>query len=330
MQKRKMGPDGPEVSAIGIGAMSFAGVYGETDEPEAHRLLDAALDMGIDQIDTANVYGMGVSETMIGNWIAKRGANPYFIATKASISKDAEGNRCFDNSAAHLEAELDQSLKRLNVDCVDLFYAHRRDPRIEIEEATENLARLVKAGKAKSIGFSEIAPSSLRRAAAVHPVAAVQSEYSLATRYPELGLIQECARQGAAMVAFSPVCRGLLADYRMDRSDVEKSWFLQSAPRFQAPNFEANLAATDGFRALAADMGVPTAGLAMAWLLAKGEAVVPIPGTRTVDHLSELAAGGSLTLDAEAMARIEEVLPAGWAHGDRYSVQQWVGPERYC
>ena len=116
----------------------------------------------------------------------------------------------------------------------------------------------------------------------------------------------------------------------MEQSDVEKSWFLQSAPRFQAPHFEANLAATDGFRALAADMGVPTAGLAMAWLLAKGDAVVPIPGTRTVAHLEELAAGGSLTLDAEAMARIEEVLPVGWAHGDRYSDQQWVGPERYC
>ena len=171
MQNRQMGPDGPFVSALGIGAMSFSDMYGPTTKEQSFAILDRAVEAGVTHIDTANIYGRGVSETVIGEWLANRGGeNPFFIATKASISRDAEGNRSFDNSAAHLEAELDQSLKRLNVDCVDLFYAHRRDPRIEIEEATENLARLVKAGKTKSIGFSEIAIEITKISSAKAPV----------------------------------------------------------------------------------------------------------------------------------------------------------------
>ena len=236
----------------------------------------------------------------------------------------------FDNSAAHLSAELDGSLKRLGVDCVDLYYVHRRDPRIEIEEVTETLAGFIKAGKIKSFGYSEIAPSSLRRAAAVHPVAAVQSEYSLWTRFPELGLVQECERQGTALVAFSPVGRGMLTDTPPRHDKVAVTPFLASNPRFMAPNLDANLAKSDAFRALAADMGTTAAGLCMAWLLAKSDCVVPIPGTRSVAHLRDLAAGAALTLSADDMARIETVLPVGWAQGDRYSDDQWVGPERYC
>ena len=191
------------------------------------------------------------------------------------------------------------------------------------------LAGLVRAGKTRAIGFSEIAPSSLRRAAAVHPVAAVQSEYSLSTRAPELGLVQACAALGTALVAFSPVGRALLTDAPPTPERIAASDFLRVNPRFVAPNLGANLAATDRFRALAAEMGTSAAALAIAWLLTRGPGVIPIPGTRSPAHLRELAAGTELALSAEDLARIDEILPAGFAHGDRYTPGQWVGPERY-
>ena len=327
MQRRRLGAGGPEVSAIGIGAMSFAGVYGAATEAEAHAVLDAALGLGIDHIDTSNIYGAGRSEAMIGSFLGGR-EGLFRIATKAGVRNEG-GRRWFDNSAAHLEAELDASLKRLGLPCVDLFYVHRRDPELPIEAVAEALGRLVEKGKARAIGFSEIAPASLRRAAAVHPVAAVQSEYSLQTRLPELGLVQACAAVGTALVAFSPVGRGLLTDSPPTAEKLTEIPFLARNPRFQAPNLAANLALTDGFRRLAAEMGTPAAALAIAWLLARGPAVIPIPGTRSVAHLRELAAGAALALSDEDLARVESVLPVGWAHGDRYSAEQWVGPEKY-
>lgn len=327
MQRRRLGAGGPEVSAVGIGAMSFAGVYGAATEAEAHAVLDAALELGIDHVDTANIYGAGRSEAMIGSYL--RGREGLFrIATKASIRNEG-GRRWFDNSAAHLETELDASLGRLGIGCVDLFYVHRRDPEAPIEAVAEALARLVAKGKTRAIGFSEIAPSSLARAARVHPVAAVQSEYSLQTRLPELGLVQGTEAAGAALVAFSPVGRGLLTDTPPDADRVAATPFLAGNPRFQAPNLAANLARTDGFRRLAAEMATSAAALAIAWVLAQGPHVVAIPGTRSVAHLRELAAGGALALSPADVARIEAVLPVGWAHGDRYSAEQWVGPERY-
>lgn len=329
---RKMGKGGASISALGIGAMSFSNFYGPTDEAASHAILDAALELGVSHIDTSNVYGMGGSEKAIGSFLAARpGARDRFhIATKAGITKSADGKRCYDNSLAHLEAELDGSLARMGIDCVDLFYIHRRQAEMPIEEATENLAALVKKGKARAIGFSEIAPASLRRAALVHPVAAVQSEYSLSTRAPELGLLQACAELGTALVAFSPVGRSLLTDTPLSRQAMAASAFLAGNPRFTEPNLSANLAITDRFRALAAEMGVPAAALSIAWLLQRGAHVIPIPGTRSVGHFRELVAGCDLTLTEDDMARIEAVLPVGWAHGDRYSDAQWIGPERFC
>lgn len=331
MQKRKLGAGGPEVSAIGVGAMSFAGVYGRTTEAEAHALLAAALELGIDHVDTSNVYGMGLSERMIGSFLARAGRDRFRVATKAGIRHDPDsGARSFDNGRAHLTAELEGSLKRLGVEAVDLFYVHRRDPGVPIEEVAETLAGLVKAGKAKAIGLSEIAPSSLRRAAAVHPVAAVQSEYSLWTRAPELGLVQACEALGTALVAFSPVGRGMLTDAPPTRERIEASDFLRTNPRFVEPNLGANRVQADRFRWLAAEMGTSAAALAIAWLLARSPAVIPIPGTRSPVHLEELAAGAEMALEPADLARVEAALPVGWAHGDRYSASQSVGPERYC
>ena len=331
MKRRQMGRDGAQISPIGIGAMSFSNFYGPTDEAASHAILDAATELGVTHIDTANIYGAGRSETAIGTYFK---ANPtardgFHIATKASIARTPEGARHFDNSASYLMDELDKSLARMGTDHVDLFYAHRRDPSMSIEEATENLAALVTSGKARAIGFSEIAPSSLRRAAAVHHIAAVQSEYSLATRSPELGLVQTCAELGTALVAFSPVGRSLLTDSPLTAKAIENIKFLSGNPRFQNPNLTANLRISDAFRKLAADMGTPTAALAIAWLLHQGDHVIAIPGTRSVRHLRELAAGMDLSLAADDLAAIDAVLPVGWAHGDRYNDDQWGGPERY-
>lgn len=332
MQQRRLGQDGPMTSAIGVGAMSFSDFYGPTNEVASHAILQAALELGVSHIDTANVYGTGRSEIDIGTFLkAHPQAHDQFqIATKAAITRDADGTKYFDNSAAHLEAELDKSLTRMGIEQVDLFYIHRRDASMPIEEATENLARLVKAGKTRSIGFSEIAPASLRRAAAVHPIGAVQSEYSLSTRSPEMGLVQACAELGTALVAFSPVGRSLLTDNPLPASAIPDVGFLAGNPRFMQPNLDANLHITDGFRTLAADMGTSAAALSIAWLLHQGGHVIPIPGTRSVSHFRELVAGANLRLSDDDLAQIERVLPIGWAHGDRYSVGQWGGPERYC
>ncbi|MEC3860317.1 aldo/keto reductase [Mesobacterium sp. TK19101] len=330
MKMRKIG--GVEVSAMGYGAMSFSDFYGPTNEANSHAILDAAIAAGLTHIDTSNVYGMGRSETFIGSYLA---ANPgardtFHIATKAGITRTPDGVRYYDNSLEHLESELDKSLARMGIDHVDLFYVHRRDADRPIEEAAEALAALVKKGKTKAIGFSEIAPSSLRRAHAVHPVAAVQSEYSLSTRFAELGLVQTCADLGVALVAFSPVGRGLLTDAPIAREDLATLPFMKTNPRFMEPNLTANLEITDGFRVLAADMGVPAAGLAIAWLLHRGDQVIPIPGTRSVAHLKDLMRGTEIALSAEDLEQIERVLPVGWAHGDRYNADQWNGPERFC
>lgn len=333
MKLRKLGKDGALVHPVGIGAMSFSNFYGKTNEAESHAILDAAMDAGVTHIDTSNVYGMGTSESVIGSYLkANPGSKDHFkIATKGSIKRNPDGpGNSFDNSPEHLLEELDKSLKRLGVDAVDLYYVHRRDPAVPIEEATETLASFVKAGKVKSIGFSEIAPTTLRRAHAVHPVAAVQSEYSLSTRSPEMGLVQTCEELGVALVAFSPVGRSLLTDNPLSFEAVQDMPFLVNNPRFMQPNYSANLKAVEPFRQLASDMGMSAAGLAIAWVLAQGEHIIPIPGTRSTKHFSQLLEGVNKSLSEDEIKAVERILPIGWAHGDRYSVAQWYGPEKYC
>ncbi len=333
MKTRRLGNAGPAVSAIGIGAMSFSDFYGPTDTKKSHAILHKALDLGIDHIDTANVYGQGLSEERIGSFLKDQGArkNDLFkIATKAGISRGDDGRRQFDNSPEHLRSELDKSLKRLGVEQIELFYVHRRDQNHTIEEVTGTLAELVKSGKTNQFGFSEIAPTSLQLAADVHPVGAVQSEYSLSTRSPELGLVQRTKELGVSLVTFSPVGRSLLTDNPHSFEDCQSIEFTQDNPRFLQPNYNRNIAATDRFRLLAGEMGHKTASLAIAWLLHQGEHILPIPGTRSVAHLEELAAGVDISLSQIDLQAIENCLPIGWSHGDRYSAAQWIGPERYC
>ena len=330
MKKRRLLQSGKLVSEIGLGCMSFAGFYGPTDEKEAHNTLNTALDYGIDFLDTANIYGMGVSETMIGNYIKNNG-NPFVIATKASISRNPETNeRTFDNSSQHLETELNKSLERLGVDNVDLFYIHRRDPRIPIEDVMETLLKFKKEGKIGGIGFSEISPSSLRRASEVGLVDAIQSEYSLWTRSAELGLIQTCQELEVSFIPFSPLGRGIFSTTPPDPSTFGKLDFRKNNPRFLQPNFNENLNLLAPFKQLCAELGVSPSTMAIAWTLKQGEHMLPIPGTRSRNHLIELALGSEFELTEEISDQIDHLLPIGWAHGERYSDDQWIGIEKFC
>ena len=331
---RKLGKFGPSISPIGFGAMSLTNFYGPCNDNQANAILNAILDLGINHIDTSNVYGAGTSERRIGEFLAKQGKKKndlFIIATKAAIYKDPETEvRGFNNTEKHLEEELDKSLKRLGVDCVDLFYIHRRDQKIPIEEVTQSLAKFVEKGKIKGIGFSEIAPTSLKRASKIHHIAAVQSEYSLSTRSPEMGLVQACNELGTALVAFSPVGRSFLTDNPLSYEVVKELDFTKNNPRFIESNYNENIRLTNKFRSYASDLGFKTASLSIAWLLYKGEHIIPIPGTRSLDHLKELVMAREIDLTDKIIEDLEKILPIGWAYGDRYSDAQWIGPERYC
>jgi aryl-alcohol dehydrogenase-like predicted oxidoreductase len=331
---RRLGHKGAEIFPIGIGAMSFTNFYGETNQDASFAILRMAMDKGVNHLDTADIYGMGQSEEVIGAFLAETGASArqfFRIATKAGIDRKKTGDGSdYNNDPAYLRASLIASLERLGVDQVDLFYVHRRQSDIPIEDVAGAMAELVKEGLTASIGFSEIAPTSLRRAHAVHPVAAVQSEYSLQTRGPELGLVSATRDIGAAMVAFSPVGRSLLTDHPHNADRVAHMPFLAINPRFIGDNLTRNIAATEPFRQLARDLGMAASTLATAWVLSRDDHVIPIPGTRSVDHFAELIAAAEVQLSIEDLARIDEILPAGWCHGDRYAESQWNAVERFC
>lgn len=330
MKTRKLGKDGPKVGAIGLGCWSFAGAYGPTDLGESHRTLARSLELGIDFLDTANVYGNGVSEEVVGAFIRDHPGR-FKIATKGGIHRPPETNqRTFDNSREHLKDALELSLERLGVEHVDLYYIHRREQSRPIEEVMETLVRFKEEGKIGGIGFSEISPTSLRRAHAVHAVMAVQSEYSLWTRQPELGMIQAAETLGVAFVPFSPLGRGIFSIEAPEPTSFGPQDFRKNNPRFLEPNFSDNLRTIQPFKALAADLGTTPAALAIAWVLAQGDHLIPIPGTRSVAHLNDVASASELSLSAEALAEINRILPPGFAYGHRYSEAQQVGAELYC
>lgn len=327
MLKRRLGRDGPIVGAIGLGCMSFAGMYGGTDQAESHRTLAKALDLGITHLDTALIYGNGVSEKVIGNFL-KDHPGRFTLATKGGIR--TKPTRSFDNSEAYLRECLESSLRRLGVEHIDLFYVHRRDQTIPIEEVTGTLAKFIAEGKIGGIGYSEISPASLERANAVHHVRAVQSEYSLWTRLPELGMIQTCERLGTTFVPFSPLGRGIFGAVPVAPSSFMDTDFRKANPRFMEPNFAANEARVTAFRGFARERGWTTASLAIAWTMLRGDHIIPIPGTRSPEHLADDAAASAIKLTADDIAAVEKILPAGFAHGARYSERQAVGPEDYC
>jgi aryl-alcohol dehydrogenase-like predicted oxidoreductase len=327
MQQRQLGKDGPMVSAIGLGCLSFGGIFGATTRDESLRCLDAAWDHGITFFDTANIYGDGVSEDALGEWLRTR-RRPAVIATKASIV--AGPNRRIDNSESYLRGELEGSLRRLGLEHVDLFYIHRHEEARPIEEVAMTLAALVGEGKIGGYGMSEIAPYTLRRAHAVHPCRAVQNEYSLWTRQPELGLIQTCAELGTAFVPFSPLARGALGHTMLDPFALPESEFRRQIPRFSAENWPQNRARIEAFRSYAADQRLSPAALALAWVLDQGSHLIPIPGTRTAGHVLDWVAASEVVPTPDMRATIADLLPVGWAFGDRYNHDQAGTVERYC
>lgn len=327
MKQRRLGQGGPLVSAIGLGALSFGGMFGATTEAHSLACMDAAWEAGITFFDTANIYGLGVSETVVGAWLRSR-RQKVVLATKAGIVPGPA--RGVDNSAAYLRAELEGSLRRLGVERVDLFYAHRHEKTRPIEEVAETMGRLIDEGKIGGYGLSEVAPYTLRRAHAVRPCRAVQNEYSLMTRQPELGMLQACAALGVAFVPFSPLARGAFGDPMLDPAALDPADFRRKIPRFTDENWPLNRARLAAFQAYAQARGTTAPELALAWVLGQGNHLIPIPGTRTAGHLRSWAGAADLVLTAEDIAQIDALLPVGWAYGDRYNDDQASSVERYC
>ena len=327
MKIRKLGNEGLNVSAIGFGAMSITGFFGPTDDKTSQKCLASAYDNGIDFFDTADVYGSGSSEKLIGQFLKETKAK-IKIATKSGIQ--TEPVRQFNNSNEYLSDSLDKSLQRLGVDYVDLFYIHRREASRSIEEVVETLTGFIKAGKIGGYGLSEVSPTTLRRAHKIHPCMAVQNEYSLWSRLPDLGLIRTCAELNVSFVPFSPLGRGMLTDQPAKRENMASPDLRINNPRFMEPNLSDNLTILKDFRSWASDNEMTTAAAALAWVLNRGQHLIPIPATRTSEHLMEWVNASEITLSQDQLNEIETILPIGWAYGDRYSVSQYVGPETYC
>jgi aryl-alcohol dehydrogenase-like predicted oxidoreductase len=319
MIRRKLGAAGPGVSAVGLGCMGMSFGYGERDDAESTRTLHRALDLGVNHLDTADAYGRGHNEELVGRVVGQR-RDEVFLATKFGLRPGPEPttNRV-DSSAAWAREACDGSLRRLGVDTIDLYYAHRRDPATPVEETVGAMASLVQAGKVRLLGLSEVSPATLRAAHAVHPIAAVQLEYSLFTRDVVEGeMLATCRELGVAVVAYSPVGRGLLTGTVTSRSQLtERDWRL-AAPRFSEENLARNLPLVEAVRAVAQEIGCTPAQAALAWVLARGEDVLAIPGTKRVRYLEENAAAASLALTGEQLARLSAAVPAGAVAGERY------------
>lgn len=329
MEQRRLGRLGSRVSAVGLGCMNIGGSYGAADETETMRLFGRAVDLGINHFDTADIYGMGTSEEMIGKFL-KRERPPIALASKGGVRYvRATGERFIDNSPAYLRQAIDNSLMRLGRDHIELYYVHRREENRPIEEAIEAMAQLKREGKIGAIGLSEVSPSTLRRAHEVHPIAAVQSEYSLWTRLPERGMLETCRELGISFVAFSPLGRGMLTGNLPDPSSFSPRDIRNKNPRFAPGNYEKNAAAIAKFKAAADAMDRTPAELAIAWVLAQGDNVITIPGTRYERHLEGLVAGGQLRLTEAQLRDIEAAFPEGFPWGERYAPQQSLGVESY-
>lgn len=319
MQKRRIGPF--EVSAIGLGCMSLSHAYGSPPpRKQAEEVLLGALDAGYTFFDTAAVYGLGHNETLVGEVLSPH-RDRFVLASKCGITDATGTQRGIDGRPETIKALCDVSLKRLQTDVIDLYYLHRMDRSVPIEESVGALADLVKAGKIRTIGLSEVSAETLRRAHAVHPIAALQTEYSPWTRNPEIAVLQACRDLGVAFVAFSPVGRGFLAGQGHDPSALEEGDFRRNMPRFQGEALTANLRLYDAFAAIARDAGCTTAQLCLAWLLAKGDDIIPIPGTTSPAHMREDAAAADVTLSPEIIARVDATVNGQTVAGSRYSPQ---------
>jgi aryl-alcohol dehydrogenase-like predicted oxidoreductase len=317
MEKRTLG-DGLEVSEQGLGCMGMSAFYGTIDEAESTATIHRALELGITFLDTADMYGRGRNEELVGRAIAGR-RDEVVLATKfGNIVRD-DGTRGVDGRPEYVNQAFEASRDRLGVDHVDLYYQHRVDKTVPIEETVGAMAELVAAGKVRYLGLSEASPQTIRRAHAVHPIAALQTEYSLWTRDPEGDVLETCRELGIGFVAYSPLGRGFLTGRFRSADDFEEGDFRGSLPRLQGENLERNLELVRWVEAIAAAKGVTPAQLALAWVLARGNDVVPIPGTKRRGYLEQNAAASEIELDVDDLAQLDEAFPPGVTAGDRYA-----------
>ncbi|HTL36298.1 MAG TPA: aldo/keto reductase [Kofleriaceae bacterium] len=318
MQTRKLGRNGPTVGAIGLGCMGMSAFYGPRDDAESVATIHRALELGVTLLDTSDMYGPHTNEMLIGKAIAGK-RDKVVLATKFGIVGSVDPTkRRIDGTPAYVKSACDASLKRLNVDHIDLYYQHRVDANTPIEDTIGAMADLVRAGKIRYIGMSEAAPETLRRACKVHPVAALQTEYSLWSRDPEDGLLDVCRELGIGFVAYSPLGRGFLTGQIKKLEDLEADDWRRFTPRFQGDNFTKNLDLVDKVTALAKAKGVTPGQLALAWVLSRGDDIVPIPGTKRRTYLEENVAASAIKLTADELADIDRIAPKGVASGHRY------------
>jgi aryl-alcohol dehydrogenase-like predicted oxidoreductase len=322
MQTRALGSQGLVVSAIGLGCMGMSQSYGESDEAESTATIERALDLGVTMFDTADVYGPFTNEVLVGRVLAPR-RDEVLIATKFGNERREDGTWAGVNGRPeYVHACCDASLSRLGTDRIDLYYQHRVDPSVPVEETFGALGELVDAGKVRFLGISEAAPDTITRAHRTHPVSAVQSEYSLFTRDPEDGVLARCRELGIGFVPFSPLGRGMLTGALTSVEQFEPGDFRRGTPRFNEKNFDANLATVRRLSELARDKGVTPAQLALAWVLDRGQDIVPIPGTKRRSYLEENVDALEIQLSDDDRAVIDDIAPVGVAAGDRYAPDQ--------
>ena len=320
MKTRTLGQSGPEVGAVGLGCMGMAAFYGQgLDEDQATTVIHRALELGVTLFDTAEMYGPHTNEIQVGKALAGK-RDQAFVATKFGINWNEDRTALkIDGSPANVRRAIEGSLKRLNMDHVDLYYLHRVDPDTPIEETVGAMAELVKEGKVRFLGLSEAAPATIRKAHATHPITALQTEYSLWSREPEAEILPTVRELGIGFVPYSPLGRGFLSGEIRSIDDLAPDDFRRSNPRFLGDNFQKNLDLVEAVKALAATKGLTAAQLALAWVLAQGDDLIPIPGTRRIATLEDNTAAADVVLTPEDLAAIEAVFPKDAASGDRYA-----------
>jgi len=317
VQRRQLGRSGLEVSAIGLGCMGMSPMYGEPDEAESIATLHRAIEIGMDFLDTSDMYGNGHNEELVGRAIAGR-RDRVILATKFGNIRNPDGTADVNGRPEYVATACEASLKRLGVDHVDLYYQHRVDPNVPIEETVGAMAILVKQGKARYLGLSEAAPATIRRAHAVHPIAALQTEYSLWTREAETQILPTCRELGIGYVAYAPLGRGFLGGKIRQLEALSDADHRRRMPRYQAENIARNLKLLEALDQLALVKGCTPAQIAIAWVLAQGIDIVPIPGTKRVSYLEENAKAAEINLSTEELGRLTHAFPPGAAAGDRY------------